>query len=133
MSAKEPFLRVDQYELFGELVDEWVRNPGKRPRDWKTFEDQLTAKGIKPIVAADFGKPDPYFHELIDGKLNITLPSVKMLDAAKTAIALQDGGYEFPSQYNKAYPELPKSTIRPEVRESIQKARLADYCISLCM
>ncbi|POF27930.1 hypothetical protein [Roseibium marinum] len=133
MSAEQPFFRVNNYELFGEVVDEWVRKPGTRPLNWDRFIEILNDRGIGPIVPDDFGKPELVFHELIDGKMNITLPTKKMLDDANTAIDLQKKEYVFPSQYDLAY----KGPLDPDIdnpkRKKVQKARLADYCIDLCM
>jgi len=133
MSKEQPFFRVNNYEILGEILEEWARDHKTRPENWGEFIEVLEKRGAGPLVPDDFGEPDLAFHLLVDGKMNITLPTKSMLDAANTAVGLQKKRYIFPSQYDLAYTGPLDDNITPPKRKKVQKARLADYCISLCM
>ena len=136
--SQKPFLKVDNYEKMGEVITKWSTGKLPRPSTISELITILNAHGISIVEmpdgwsAAD-GVPTINIVPLADGVLNITLPSVEMLRRAQASIAAETGEYSFPDEYNDAYLGDPKPTLDPDVRERIRKARLADYCISICM
>jgi hypothetical protein len=133
MSRSKPFFRVEEYEEFGRLVAKWILGEKQKPKDYEELAAQLREEeitGIKPDELGD--NPVIAWHAYEDGKLNIGLPTRKMLEAAETAIGLQTGKYLFPREYEEAFDGKPLPLDRNQ-REALQKARLGDYCISICM
>lgn len=133
MSKARPFFRVDNYQELGKLLTTWVTNPQNEPQNFNDLLTQFATAGITPIVPIGMGNPPLNFVRLKDGMLNIAMPTLKMLKDAEDAIKIHTGRYQFPDEYDDAYTCGPKSKLDPDDREMIQKARLADYCISICM
>ncbi|WP_417670312.1 hypothetical protein [Roseibium sp.] len=140
MSKERPFFEVNPHKDFGKLIRDWVSGtqrsrPAKVADLVRLMQDEYQVIATVPDewAQAETEVTDVNYIELVDGKLNIILPTATMLKQGDDAIDLARDDYIFPNEYNDAYdgdrhPSLPKDT-----RKRIQNTRLADYCISICM
>ncbi len=83
----------DNYLLWGQLVETWIRDRTTRPASVPDLLTQMEAKGITfPVVPKGYDSLE--FYDYLDsGTLVIPLPSVTMLDARLAAAA--GGPYPF--------------------------------------
>ena len=137
MSSDVPFMRVNNYALMGDVIRRWSTGELTRPSTIGEMILQLAEEEIT-VIGSDNWTDETKdvavnFIELPDGVLNVTLPSEVMLGRADAAVAAQQGRYPFPMEYDSAYDGDPKTILPSDDRQRIQRARLADYCISICM
>lgn len=139
MSVERPFFTVDNHENFGKLIRKWVTGvEQRRPNTVAGLVALLDEYEIVAEVPDEWTTPGTIvdtvkYFELEDDVLSITLPSKEMLRKADVAIGLQNGGYQFPIEYDDAYSGPRKPSLHINTRRMIQHARLADYSIDICM
>ena len=123
---------VENWRLWGELVELWCYKLHPWPDTTATMVNQMTAHGIKG--ASIYGPPTrevKFWQYTNDDPLVMLLPTEQMLkDARKTVKAGQP--YPLPVFYDAAYGG-PQKVFTEDDDTLFAACRIGEYTINLCM
>ncbi len=123
---------VENWRLWGELVELWIYNLHPKPEDATKLVNQMTAHGIKG--ASVYGKPDrevKFYSYGENDPLVILLPTEEMVkEGRKTAHPGQP--YPLPVFYDGAYTG-PQKVFTADDDTLFASCRIGEYTINECM
>jgi hypothetical protein len=123
---------VENWRLWGELVELWICNLHPKPADAGKLVNQMTAHGIKGASA--YGAPDrevKFYSYGNDAPLVIMLPTEEMLkEGRKTAHPGEP--YPLPVFYDGAYIG-PRKVFTADDDTLFAACRVGEYTINECM
>jgi hypothetical protein len=123
---------VENWRLWGELVELWICNLHPKPTDTAKLVNQMTAHGIKG--ASVYGPPDrkvEFWQYGNDDPLVFLLPTEEMMkEGRKTAHPGEP--YPLPIFYDAAY-EGPRKVFTADDDTLFAACRIGEYTINNCM
>jgi hypothetical protein len=118
---------------WGNLVQVWINDAGKRPTTVGELRKQLTARGIDGIVAG----PDNRIVQIVaysnayDDALTIVLPDSSMRDAKLATVT--SGPYDnVPLFYDIAYAGAPRANLSEQESQDFALRRIGEYTVNEC-
>jgi hypothetical protein len=121
---------IVNYDSWGDLVKQWVRNEKQRPSSIKEFIEQVNAAGVGATVPAQYTDVEIIPTSSADPILRIRLPPRDLLDQAETDLGTQS--YPLPPfyPYHMVKPEL-KTDDKP-TRLLFHSKRVGEYTVKFC-
>jgi hypothetical protein len=121
----------DNWRLWGQLVELWVRNLQPKPETVETLVRQMAEHGIKG--ASVLGPPDlkVTFYVPGDNDLTMMLPSREMLRQARKTVHAGES-YPLPVFYDAAYTG-PRKGFTCDEDTLFVACRVGEYVITQCI
>ena len=122
---------VENWRLWGELVELWIYNLHPKPADTGKLVNQMTAHGIKG--ASVYGPSDrtvTFYSYTADDPLVIMLPTEEMLKEARKTVHAGES-YPLPVFYDGAY-SGPRKALTEDDDTLFAACRVGEYTINEC-
>ncbi len=118
------------WELWGQLVEEWICGIVPLPKDVKALTDQGTNHGISGFTVPGSQDRNVVFnwHDP-DKELSFWLPTEDMLKTGRAAV--KPGPYPLPVFYDQAYAG-PRRDLTADEDKLFENCRVGEYTINNC-
>ncbi|RXT42143.1 hypothetical protein [Bradyrhizobium betae] len=122
---------IVNYDVWGDLVKKWARDPTTRPATIAEFQKQLDDYGViatfpRPFTEINFIQPS-----YKDGKLLIKLPDADVLAETEKAL-MGSANYPLPLFYTDDMKDSNLENDTPDGRLLFHSKRVGEYTIKFC-